>query len=379
MIYDAIAAGITVTNRLDISRKFLSGEWLEKERSDWTKKGPYSAKGYSDWDKLSVPKHLDAALTLLPAGSWYIQFTFTLATSYLSKGIEAFDLLDNPIIRDKVYGVPLVPASSWKGGLRAAALMHLLDGQAPDQRGEHRSDKDTLDALAMDAPMRRLFGNPKGAEGDFQAGRLHCFPTGFQMTKCEVINPHDRARRVGKQPILLECVPAGQQGTFTALYVPFGVSTFQESADDLILCVQAIHDLLLQWGIGAKKSDGNGLAKDEITLSLGPQKQTRPQVPVEPSLPDICRQYEARFGNDYQIVKPKAWKPHDGATFNDYKAARYAYQQYQQDYQQYERDKEQLEQAKSLPQTVGSQIATKLSKLQVMVKEFIAPQINGGK
>jgi hypothetical protein len=227
----------------------------EDFRMQWAKDGQHIRQAiFKEWTDLVIPSSADVQkiVARIP-GAWAIQFTFTLASPYLSKGIEAFDLLDNPIIRDKVYEVPIVPASSWKGGLRAAVLAN-FGGDETKLTSEQNNQ------------MRRLFGNERKADNGFLAGRLHCFPTGFQATRCIVINPHDRARRVGINPILLECVPEGQSGTFTALYVPFGdMSDSSVWGADLLLCVHAISDLLLQWGIGAKKSDGNGLAKDGLS------------------------------------------------------------------------------------------------------------------
>ncbi len=265
MIYDAIAAGDlnVITDRVDISRKYLKGELLDKDRPSKVKH-EIPKKVYDDWDALAIPSTSDLkAFVSSISKAWAIQFTFTLATPYMSKSIEAFDLLDNPIIRDKVYEVPIIPASSWKGGLRSAATIIAMEER-----------KVSLQDVAKDKRIIRLFGNEREQNDNFSAGRLHCFPTGFKNTTCEVINPHDRARRVGTIPILLECVPVDQDGTFTILYVPFGDSNIQESFDDLDLCAKAITSLLTVWGIGAKKSNGNGLAKDSLKdLHIEPREK----------------------------------------------------------------------------------------------------------
>jgi len=91
-------------------------------------------------------------------------------------------------------------------------------------------------------------------------GRLFCFPTFFDQIDLEIINPHDRKRRVGKNPILFECVPAGATGTFRLLYVPYdfpGEVTPDETAlrtqvrAELPLVAEAVRDLLLIYGFGA--------------------------------------------------------------------------------------------------------------------------------
>jgi CRISPR-associated protein Cmr2 len=352
MIHETFAAKIPASHRKDRTCQYLQEKRNAKDadvfRSNWAKDS-HSAGSFNKWERLAIPTaaNLEKIVALIP-NAWAIQFTFTLASPYLSKGIEAFDLLDNPIIRDKVYEVPIVPASSWKGAMHVTEEKH--------------------------ERIIRLFGNEQKSKKDFKAGRLRCFPTGFKETKCEVINPHDRARRVGTNPILLECVPEGQEGTFTVLYIPFGdENTPQTARDDLKLCVQAIHDLLLQWGIGAKKSNGNGLVKDAITsLYLAPLPQSEDnQEPQQPVLPEECKIYESRFGIDYQSVKPKDWKSHDGATREEYKRARDNYQHYQSDLEVYQRKYHEWEQHSQEP----SQISVIKNPLLTQLTEIVEVQI----
>jgi CRISPR-associated protein Cmr2 len=116
----------------------------------------------------------------------------------------------------------------------------------------------------------RLFGNPKGAEEEFRAGRLECYPTFFYRVGLEIINPHDRARKVGKNPILFECVPAGARGTFSLLYIPFDrigqdePETRRQAAEDLQLVTEGLQAMFLTYGFSAKRSSGYGVAEDEI-------------------------------------------------------------------------------------------------------------------
>lgn len=286
MSFDAIAAGLAAKRYHD-TREFLEmklqpGEVGDVQRNRWVQQQNHPEKQevaeqehrYAAWAKHAVPSwdEMETLLVTLPKGAWAIHFTFTLATPYMSKGIEAFDLLDNPIVRDKVYEVPIVPASSWKGGLHAAAAMHVFESiDAYIQAVKHAHKLQEDQQAQWDTRLRqlvRIFGVEKEIEHDYSAGRLHCFPTGFKRTRCEVINPHNRARRVGSQPILLETVPEGESGTFTALYVPFGNAQDGEAAADLTICAAAIRALLLEWGIGAKKSNGNGLATSTFLESL---------------------------------------------------------------------------------------------------------------
>ncbi len=118
-----------------------------------------------------------------------------------------------------------------------------------------------------------LFGNVKGEEREemFRAGRLHFYSTFFTRLGLEVINPHDRETGSGRQPIYIECVPAGAQGTFSLLYVPFDLIGHKsedeiraEARDDLKRVAEAISTMMLTYGFSAKRTSGYGTAEDEI-------------------------------------------------------------------------------------------------------------------
>lgn len=199
------------------------------------------------WSMIARPQ-ID--LTLLPPGSWFLQFTFTLAKPYLSKDDNPFYIIDNPIVRDKVFQLPMVRPTSWKGNLYSALWQMGYDKENDEQ-------------------MRRLFGEIRGKEGG-RAGRLFFYPTFFTQTGLEIINPHDRERRVGKNPILFECVPAGAKGTFSLLYVPFDLigrpeeEIHRQAASDLQLVAEAVSAMMLTYGFSAKRTSGYGTAQDGI-------------------------------------------------------------------------------------------------------------------
>jgi len=199
------------------------------------------------WNMIARPT---VDLTILPPGSWFLQFTFTLAKPYISKDDNPFYIIDNPIVRDKAFHSPMVRPTSWKGNLYSALW----------QSGRYK---------ASDEPMQRLFGEIRSEESG-QAGRLFFYPTFFTQTSLEIINPHDRARKVGKNPILFECVPAGATGTFSLLYVPFDLigqpeaEIHKQSAEDLERVAEAVKEMMLTYGFSAKRTSGYGVAKDEI-------------------------------------------------------------------------------------------------------------------
>lgn len=196
--------------------------------------------------------------TLLPPLSFVLHIPFRLQKPYISKDERDFYLLDNPLRREKIFQVPLVAATGWKGALRAALW----------QLGYKEAHEVTM----------RLMGNPRSSE-EGQAGRLFFYTTFFEQIGLEVINPHDRVTGVGERgPILMECVPEKSSGTFVLLYVPFGPVGQREDArrtelaQDLEVLTEGIQALLTTYGFGAKTSSGFGIAEDRLvgkgTLAL---------------------------------------------------------------------------------------------------------------
>ena len=198
----------------------------------------------ANWERPTID------LAPLPPFSWFLQFTFKLAKPYISKDDNPFYIIDNPIVRDKVFQLPMVRSTGWKGNLYSALW----------QLGHDKQD---------DEQMQRLFGETRGEEGGW-AGRLFFYPTFFTQTSLEIINPHDRKRRVGKNPILFESVPIGAQSTFSLLYVPFDLIGKEESdirqqaLADLKLIAEGLSAMFLTYGFSAKRTSGYGVAEDKI-------------------------------------------------------------------------------------------------------------------
>lgn len=194
-------------------------------------------------------------MNLLPPFSFVLQFEFCLAQPFLSKDEQDF-YIDNPVRKDKVFGLPYIAPSSWKGCLRAALW----------QLG-YKEDTEEI---------RRLFGNAKGTEDheEFLAGRLHFFPTFFTQKGLEIINPHDRQRRVGKDPIPIESVPIDAEGCFTLLYVPFDRvgedlgELRREVVADLQSLAEGLRGMFRQYGFGAKTSSGFGTAHEKLVAGF---------------------------------------------------------------------------------------------------------------
>ena len=234
----------------------------------------------------------------LPRGSWFLQFTFTLAKPWMSKDDEPFYVAEsvNPVRKDTVFKVPMIAASSWKGLLRWTAMhtrLALKKGELTRERfalerfvqtllfGDEKGEEDNkssslaeyLDSLFPEArdQYRQWVRNYFQAETDKalpnHRGRLVFFPTFFDLMDVEVINPHSRETRAGRQPVYLECVPAGAKGTFSLLYVPFdraGEDMTDEGGKHLRYLAPIISKMFLTYGFSAKRSSGYGVAKDAI-------------------------------------------------------------------------------------------------------------------
>ncbi|MBC8254128.1 MAG: hypothetical protein H8E35_08865 [Ardenticatenia bacterium] len=284
------------------------------------------AEGLTWLERLGLGGSPLAGFEVLPRYSFALELRFELERPYLSQDDDAFYIIDNPVRKDKVFKVPMVAPTSWKGSLRAVATQGLLaacEALLPAEPPTDDVARKELEAALWAERVRRvmLFGNEKQNDADFingwlaarlsvapleesetdrrerldgeakrldksfeaylianyyrtkkvegRQGRLFCFPTFFNKMGLEMINPHDRERRVGKNPILFECVPAGATGTFTLLYVPYdfpGQVTPDEERlrgqveADLPLVAETVRGLLTVYGFGAKTSSGLGAA-----------------------------------------------------------------------------------------------------------------------
>jgi CRISPR-associated protein Cmr2 len=187
-------------------------------------------------------------LSVLPENSFVIQFNFFLKKPYISIDNQDFYIIDNPIRKDKVFNLPYVTPSSWKGSLRSS-LFHL---------GYDSEDK----------RIQYIFGS-NNLENDemLTKGRIHLFPSFFKKKGLEIINPHNRETRVGTIPIPFECVPVGEGGLFTLLYVPYNQflnSNTKEFKDDLLLLSEGLQSMFLTYGFGAKTSSGFGIVENKL-------------------------------------------------------------------------------------------------------------------
>lgn len=195
----------------------------------------------------------------LPSSAWLaFQVDFALLTPWYSKDDRVFHALDNPVRKDRVFGVPFMAASSWKGMLRWACRMQagLREHFEVGKRFEDWADPDWI---------LHLFGNEKGEGEEFSRGALAFYPTWFDRIGFEVINPHSRERRAGTQPIYYEVVPPGAKGTLSLLYATWApwpeMKPAAKAEEVLPMLLEAIEALLTTYGISAKRTVGWGTAE----------------------------------------------------------------------------------------------------------------------
>ncbi len=192
-----------------------------------------------------IPEINDYYIASLPKHSFAIQYKFRLATPYLSKDDNDLYIIESPVKKDRVFKVPMVSPSTWKGQLRWTV----------------RKIRGYTDNFVNDNPqIIRLFGNERETE-DSKCGRLVFYPTFFDKIGVEVINPHDRKTKAGTNPIYIEVVPSNANGTFTLLYIPFGRTDCDKNTivNDMNVVVDGVNKMMLTYGFSAKKTNGYGL------------------------------------------------------------------------------------------------------------------------
>ena len=225
-------------------------------------------------------------MSLLPKNSFFLSFKFTLKTPYISRDDEDFYIIENPIRKEKVFKVPMVAASSWKGILRWVMMKTDLEPTIEDpnefakrrfrhtllfgtEKGmaEEKSKSKYLDDLCLEGKdnyqqlLRNYFSIPKDKPLPHNQGFLHFYPTYFDNIGLHLINPHTPETGTGTNPILIETVPANTSGIFSILYVPFTKTTYDEKIKDFNVIKKGVIDMMVNYGFSSKRSSGFGEAK----------------------------------------------------------------------------------------------------------------------
>jgi len=256
-----------------------------------------------------------------PKYSFIIWVKFKLKQPYFSKDENDFYIIQNPIIKDTAFKVPLIRASSWKGAI-AHAFRELINeasiekkykltqsffrifGIAPSESLEAiikylkrenlektkekliefilfelglEIDQSFLEEIEEKAKtlkgltelVQDLIGRlgKSSTKGELTSypyrGRAIFYPTFFDTLSLEVINPHDRIRRAGTKPIHYEVVPKETEGVLQIVYIPLDGITMhskklqEQVKQDLENLIKAIKKASTL-GVGAKTKLGWG-------------------------------------------------------------------------------------------------------------------------
>jgi len=256
-----------------------------------------------------------------PKYSFALWVKFKLTNPYFSKDDDEFYIIQNPILKETAFKVPMVRGSSWKGAL-AGAFKRLLNNnndsskkseiiesylrifgagsdsikviesylrEKPNSLEDFRNKvlefilfelgmkvtKDYIDEIKAENNEDKLIQklqekisqkikkNDLPTEFQTHKGKAIFYPTYFNKLSLEIINPHDRRKRAGTVPIHYEVVPSETEGILQIVYIPFdGVLKEndvikKEVEKDLENLLLAIKKVS-QDGIGAKTKLGWG-------------------------------------------------------------------------------------------------------------------------
>ena len=375
---------LSPSTRIDLLTSALATPYKELARAHYRvliQDGEFQSQGIRpDLDcltSLGLVNFSDEALSVLPEYSWFLSFKFRLTKPYLSRDDAAFHIIDNPLRKDKIFKVPMVAPSQWKGALQSAIAQDLMYA-VPGAKAEEEAfaaqrlrlcllfgDEKGLEEEHTQALARLLDERTPGAKslyrqklrkhfamnaGDNQAlphhrGRLRFYPSFFTQIGLAVINPHDRASKTGKNPIYLECVPVGADASFTLLYVPFDLvgrtdtEVRRQVGQDLCMVAQGLYDMFTLYGFGAKTSSGFGVAemlpgvKGRFTVKAKTlEKKRAAETPLAPREPEIVQEFRQQYPQEDFSKKAKVWQKAQDASSgqrNKYQKARQAYLEYQ--------------------------------------------------
>lgn len=314
-------------NKSNETTKDFLVTWLKeeimKENKDFVFENDQQLKNVNFISGILTLNTINEYIKKLPPYSFIIQARFKLKQPYFSKDDDEFYIIQNPILKEKVFKVPMIRGSGWKGSL-ASAFKDLINEEANLEKRKEiidsylrifgagsesikvvedylkenskdlvkfkekflefilfelgmKVDKDfigeikdknsyeELQAILQKKISEKLQKDNKNLTIEFQThrGRAIFYPTYFDRLSLEVINPHDRRKRAGIQPIYYEVVPEGTEGFLQIIYIPFdGIlkenevlkSEAEKDLENLLLAIEKVSQI----GIGAKTKLGWG-------------------------------------------------------------------------------------------------------------------------
>ncbi len=234
----------------------------------------------------------------------YIQIKFKLKKSDHSKDDDNFYIIDNPIVKDKVFKLPIVRPTTWKGALRFSAIKVFEEEFDETNWKEKRSilvrlfgnEKDALENYLNKILADKLGKDVRSISEEFKkyivereyiskdvpsrSGRLFFYSTFFDRISLDVITPLSRDTKTpvkGRAPIYFEIVPENTEGIFRLFYYPFDLiargefdKIENEVKEDLEFLAKALKKMFHEIGFSAKKTSGFGTAKVvDVRVSCG--------------------------------------------------------------------------------------------------------------
>ena len=273
----------------------------------------------------NTPEDIDEYVKNLLPGSFGIWCKFELESPYFSNDDDNLYIIQNPIIKETISKIPMVKGSSWKGLLSSVALNKLREnveskdipsiiscylsfvrifgtgsetfrklereikkviGEAERKNSTKlteilfqycvfdlgininiKKDGTSINKQLIDEIIKKQ--NEQKVKNIFSVnkGRAIFYPTYFNKINYEVINPHDREKRVGINPIFYEVVPKGAIGIFQLIYIPHNGILLEENVlksemeSDKEFIEKILKEALENVGIGAKTKLGWGRGK----------------------------------------------------------------------------------------------------------------------
>ena len=237
---------------------------------------------------------------LLPF-SFIIHAKIKLTSPYFSRDDDEFYLIQNHCLKEKVFKVPMIRGSGWKGALAKAAkefinenlknfesfvrifgtgsqeYREVIEGLENDKNISDKLVKYVLFELGKrlkKSDIEEIKSNPKEYLKKLSSkftkenlksihflqvhkGRAIFYPTYFKRLSLEIINPHSRKTRAGTNPIHYEVVPKETEGTLQIVYIPYDAVLMKEKEiknevkadiEFLTKCIEKVSEN----GIGAK-------------------------------------------------------------------------------------------------------------------------------
>ncbi len=268
-----------------------------------------------------VKNNLQTEADKLIPFSFFFHVKIKLTAPYFSRGDDDFYLIDNPILKEKVFKFPMIRGSGWKGAIASAfkdlineetdlkkenkliqsyirifgtgsnEFRELLENIKRKLKNEGELDmqkvikfflfelglkltKKDIDSLKDKSEIdswveEKLIINFHDSSEDLPSyltihkGRVIFYPTYFDKLSLEIINPHSRKTRAGTNPIHYEVVPKDTNGILQIVYIPFdGVLTDENELKKQIgKDVEFLTDCIekvSENGVGAKTKLGWG-------------------------------------------------------------------------------------------------------------------------